>query len=179
LGGITLLLALLLFFVFIRRRKNVHKSTKEVPVDLLQDQDDDAQGNGAHHNGLPPFYEPEPFMVPDPTIASRSSHDHGGRPLSLATTTTDWALGGRNNGRSPTPDALANSGATSTSRKTAGGPRVLRPVNVIQHDDAGPSGAPEPEEGEETIELPPAYTNIKTAAKPQAEREGAAGATTA
>lgn len=35
------------------------------------------------------------------------------------------------------------------------GPSQLRPVNIIQHDDAGP------DEGSETIELPPAYTNIR------------------
>lgn len=34
----------------------------------------------------------------------------------------------------------------------------MRPVNIIQHDDAG--DAPE-DEGHETIELPPAYNNIR------------------
>jgi hypothetical protein len=38
----------------------------------------------------------------------------------------------------------------------------MRPVNIIQHDDAGPSeGGPKEEDEPETIELPPAYTNIK------------------
>jgi hypothetical protein len=36
----------------------------------------------------------------------------------------------------------------------------LRPVNIIQHDDAGDAAEGEGE-GEETIELPPAYTNIR------------------
>jgi hypothetical protein len=50
--------------------------------------------------------------------------------------------------------------ATKTTRKS--GPLAqLRPVNIIQHDDAGPS-AGEPE----TIELPPAYTNIRSAQRP-------------
>jgi len=42
----------------------------------------------------------------------------------------------------------------------------MRAVNVIQHDDAGPStpGIQEEEE-QETVELPPAYTNLK---KPRA-----------
>jgi hypothetical protein len=55
------------------------------------------------------------------------------------------------------------SGIASSStgtRKTA--PRMFRPVNIIQHDDAGPSGQEVKEEEEpETIELPPAYTNIR------------------
>ena len=49
---------------------------------------------------------------------------------------------------------------TTTTRKSAAIPQ-LRPVNIIQHDDAGPSedlsGQAEPE----TIELPPAYTHIR------------------
>jgi hypothetical protein len=40
--------------------------------------------------------------------------------------------------------------------------RQLRPVNIIQHDDAGVAN--EAAEGEpETVELPPAYTNIRKA----------------
>jgi hypothetical protein len=39
-------------------------------------------------------------------------------------------------------------------------PRLLRPVNVIQHDDGG--AADEQAEGQpDTVELPPAYTNIR------------------
>ena len=40
-------------------------------------------------------------------------------------------------------------------------PPSFRPVNIVQHEDAGPSGGPEEAE---TIELPPAYTNIRSAA---------------
>ncbi|KAJ3519860.1 hypothetical protein NMY22_g13012 [Coprinellus aureogranulatus] len=39
----------------------------------------------------------------------------------------------------------------------------MRPVNIIQHDDAGPSLPPAGpgEEEAETIELPPAYTALR------------------
>jgi hypothetical protein len=49
---------------------------------------------------------------------------------------------------------------TTTTRKSAAIPQ-LRPVNIIQHDDAGPSEDLSGEAGSETIELPPAYTNIR------------------
>ena len=39
-------------------------------------------------------------------------------------------------------------------------PLSFRPVNVIQHEDAGPSLPAENTEPE-TVELPPAYTNIR------------------
>jgi hypothetical protein len=161
----VVVLGAVLVCVFYRRRQRRRRSVKEVPVDLLRDHED---GDGARTNELPPFYTPEPFVLPEASQPSHSSHDLG-RPLSMATSTTDWGLGGI--ARSPTPDAsLAGgpvpSGATSTSRKSAGGPRSLRPVNIVQHDDAGPSAAVPEEEGEaETIELPPAYTNLKAPAE--------------
>ena len=58
--------------------------------------------------------------------------------------------------RSGTPDLLGVVSASGgSSRKSPLGFQQLRPVNIIQHDDAGP------DEGAETIELPPAYTNIR------------------
>jgi hypothetical protein len=40
--------------------------------------------------------------------------------------------------------------------------RPMRLVNIIQHDDAGPSEpAGDDEAVADTIELPPAYTNIR------------------
>lgn len=162
-GGLVFLAAVVLVLLFLRRRKNVQKNQKERPVDLLQDDEGDA---APQRTELPQYYEPEPFIVPDPTATSSSAHGHddadgrrhsestsGARPLSGATSTS----------RSGTPDmAAVLSGSTVTSaRKSALGPRSLRPVNIIQHDDAGPSEAGVKEEEEETIELPPAYTNIR------------------
>lgn len=70
--------------------------------------------------------------------------------------------------RPSTPGVSTGSGTTAyeatssgTSRKTPV-PPALRPVNVIQHDDAGAASDAGAVEGEpETVELPPAYTNIK------------------
>ena len=68
--------------------------------------------------------------------------------------------------RSATPElelgGVLTPGSTTalTSSRKSGMTRQLRPVNIIQHEDAGPSGAPEPEQPE-TIELPPAYTKLQ------------------
>lgn len=121
-----------------------------------------AQQNGApQRNELPEYYQPEPFNVPDPLQMTRTDDDGGmseGRPLSGYTSTS----------RSQTPDllglGLGSAGMSSTTSSTGrkGAIRQMRPVNVIQHDDAGPSeNAPLAEEEPETVELPPAYTNIR------------------
>ncbi|KAF9075233.1 hypothetical protein BDP27DRAFT_1212621 [Rhodocollybia butyracea] len=139
-GGVVGLLALLLVFYFIRRRAKHHR-INEKPVDLLQADEGDEHPN--HPGELPEYYRPEPFIVPDPSTDE--------------TTSQSGRLSGseRPTSRSGTP----NWASTSTSRKSEA-PRVLRPVNIIQHDDAGPSEGKKEEEPE-TIELPPAYTNIR------------------
>jgi hypothetical protein len=162
-GTLILLLAILFAFFFYQRKRN-RRSVKEVPVDLLQGNEEEDLDNAARGQ-LPTFYRPEPFVLPDPSVSSRPSGEQD-RPLSLATT-AEWPLNSTSLGRSPTPDAsLAAaiggapqpSSATSVSKKTGAPPRMFRPVNIIQHDDAGPSDA---QEGNpETIELPPAYTKI-------------------
>ncbi|TFK38182.1 hypothetical protein BDQ12DRAFT_124054 [Crucibulum laeve] len=156
-GGIVALIVLILLLLFFKRRRRVHNQEKKRPLDLLSadDEGDDANHTGPHsgRNELPQYYQPEPFMVPDPTLAgSTDGHTDGGRPMSQSRTSFS---------RSGTPDLLGGGATSSTSggaRK--GGMKQLRPVNIIQHDDAGPSVAPKAEEAE-TIELPPAYTNIK------------------
>jgi hypothetical protein len=50
---------------------------------------------------------------------------------------------------------------SETSTKSAAGPRQMRPVNVIQHEDSGPTSRISEEAAEDTVELPPAYANIK------------------
>lgn len=152
-GGLIAVIALGLLLLFLRRRRRVHASVKERPVDLLTGGDDEGDERPTQGAELPQYYQPEPFVVPDPT---RSSRDDEGtrrsqdtRPLSGVTSTS----------RSGTPEPWGASSAAT--RKSASGPRLLRPVNIVQHDDAGPS-APREEVGEpETIELPPAYTNLK------------------
>ncbi|KAJ8506896.1 hypothetical protein ONZ45_g10646 [Pleurotus djamor] len=154
-GGVIGLLALLLALFFWRRRSRAQGSTKERPVDLLQDDEGEAP-----RGELPQYYQPEPYMVPEPTVRSSSDGrsvagqtDDRGRPLSGVTSTS----------RSGTPDILGFGGAAtaSSSGRKSGMPRPLRPVNIIQHEDAGPSEAPKDEEPE-TVELPPAYTNIRS-----------------
>jgi hypothetical protein len=68
--------------------------------------------------------------------------------------------------RSATPDQSAISGSTYMRKSPV--PPSFRAVNIIQHDDAGPSGEYPPPDEPETIELPPAYTNIKPTIAPQA-----------
>jgi hypothetical protein len=144
-GGVVGLLALLLLFYFIRRRTRQSRRLKEKPVDLLQSDEGD---------GHPPeYYRPDPFIVPDPTVDESATSD--GRPVSgYDAEGRPWSRSERPSSRSGTPDL-----ASSSTRKT-GPPRSLRPVNIIQHDDAGPSEAADKQLEPETIELPPAYTNI-------------------
>lgn len=141
-------------------------------MNLITDDDDDAPpaAGGTRRNELPEYYQPEPFMVPDPMLdAGRSSiggtytDDDGTRPLS-ATSSSFYTRG-----TTPEPGAsLAGYGAGGThagsstggERRKGGAPRPMRPVNIIQHDDAGPPEDKEPEAEPETIELPPAYTAV-------------------
>ncbi|RPD75490.1 hypothetical protein L226DRAFT_447792, partial [Lentinus tigrinus ALCF2SS1-7] len=161
-GGVVGAIAIGLLLLFAMRRKRFHQSVKERPLDLLQDQDDGHVGD----NRLPEYYQPEPFVLPDPTVASthessapgtrpagssRPSGDH--RESFLSTSTSDNAGGGY---------LRAGSSIPSTSARKSPAPPSFRPVNIIQHDDAGLADEPPPPDEEpETIELPPAYTNIR------------------
>jgi hypothetical protein len=152
-GGVALLLAIVLIALFFLRRRRLHRQEKVRP-DLLMADDGD-EGSGAARNELPQFYQPEPFMVEDPTgrasLGART--DSGGRPISTVLSES----------RSGTPDpSTSMSGRTGKSAPM----RQMRPVNVIQHADAGPSVAPAEEEPE-TVELPPAYTNIRKDLTPE------------
>ncbi|KAK0192881.1 hypothetical protein F5146DRAFT_1041852 [Armillaria mellea] len=147
-GGVVGVVALLLLLWFLRRRHR-QKQEKEKTVDLLHEDDGDERSPTAAE--LPQYYEPEPFIVPDPTVASEDGRlSADGRPISQVLSS-----------RSGTPDIPGSTTSMGGARK--GGLRSLRPVNIIQHDDAGPSGPPmaREEEEPETIELPPAYTKIR------------------
>ena len=175
-GGVAAVAILVLLLFFYRRRSTQQSRHEKRALDLLNAEDEeDAQG--ADHNGaagarggstpghsrneLPEYYQPQPYTLPDPTLASTYETDAEGRPLSgysdtdRHTTTTEFlgSLYAGAHGGGSTPNS-------TTGRK---GPlRQMRPVNVIQHDDAGPSEPPAAGEGEvETVELPPAYTNIR------------------
>ncbi|KAI9458689.1 hypothetical protein BJY52DRAFT_1416434 [Lactarius psammicola] len=148
-GGLVLIVGVALIFFFYPRRRG-YSAVSIRPVNVLHDDE------AGWHQPLPHHYTPEPYPVLDPTIGgtSEAASSHG-RPLSV--TIADV----------PRPQTLAGMTPTTTStRKTAPLVLQLRPVNVIQHDDAGPSEAPMNVGEPETIELPPAYTNIRSAQRP-------------
>lgn len=163
-AGVVVLAALILVLIFYRRRSKFHKHQKEGPVDLLRQEDDDEDANHPNTAQLPRYYEPEPFIVPDPTVTSAS-----GDPTMRNAATASLRpsnerrlshYSGTEAGRSSTPDGQSASGSTYMRKSPL--PPVFRPVNIVQHEDAGPG---DDEEGPaETIELPPAYTNIRSKA---------------
>jgi hypothetical protein len=156
-GGVVALIAIVLACLFYLRRKRLNATGKTYSsVDRFHVDNEDGTPN---EGDLPQFYQPEPFMVPDPTVASSNGHERNEsfdrRQSSQTATSTDFPRGG-----TPDPHGLGAAGTTSGStqtRKSPLGPAQLRPVNIIQHDDAGDGG----EEEQETIELPPAYTHIR------------------
>ena len=187
LGVIAAIVAAICLWWFFSRRQKQARRAKEGPVNLMYEDDDDqddlhvgGQGLGGRSpsrlNELPEFYQPEPFMVPDPTrvsadarttFTSRSTRtgtagmDESERPLS-GTSASFYT-------RVTTPDLYGGSTASETApgqsgRRKGATPRPMRPVNIIQHDDAGPSPAPGEGGVPETIELPPAYTALRGAA---------------
>ncbi|THU87554.1 hypothetical protein K435DRAFT_867164 [Dendrothele bispora CBS 962.96] len=155
-GGVVLIIALLLALFFFRRRRRSNRNSEKRHVDLLHTDDPEDDRPPARQE-LPQYYQPEPFIMPDPTSDSgsnRLTYTDGmseGRPLSASELESS---------RSGTPDPSGAASSSVGTRKTA--PRVFRPVNIIQHDDAGPSQQQLKEEDPETIELPPAYTNIRS-----------------
>jgi len=144
-----LIIAFLAFF-WIRRRR-AQRASKERPS-LFIDHDDEAPSSQPPHGELPVYYEPEPFTASEPT--DRASTHRPSTPLDRSERPTSQSLTYLSD-----PQRVASPDGTSTglSRKSPI-PSSLRPVNVIQHEDAGPSADNmEPE----TVELPPAYTNIR------------------
>ncbi|TFK72491.1 hypothetical protein BDN72DRAFT_792505 [Pluteus cervinus] len=190
-GGVALLVALVLTWLFMRRRNDYRRTAKERPIDIDDEVDDSPSSQQRFRpNELPHIYQPEPFMVADSTLGgSVDGHGHlsvggalggarmsteagssSGRPLSGYTTTASLS-------RSGTPDLLGSTygygvggasapggGSSTGAGGRKGAMKPLRPVNIIQHDDAGPTPRPEPsgeQDEPETIELPPAYSKIR------------------
>ncbi|KAF8637845.1 hypothetical protein AX17_002471 [Amanita inopinata Kibby_2008] len=180
-GGLAVVVIAALLYFFLRRREKMRKRQKERPVDLLNagdDSDDEyprvgRPGDRSSRNDLPEYYRPEPYLVAEPTITDAdartdtgSEMTHGlpgqrtlgtdSRRLSAVTSVTS---------RSGTPEVYGYgpSSTVSSSTRKGGPPRQMRAVNIIQHEDAGPSEPPPPPDGEdsETVELPPAYTNLR------------------
>lgn len=161
--------AVILALFFYRRRSKQKKRRSKPSVDLLngyEDEDDRPQDPQQLPHHLDDYYTPEPFMVPDtstvPDTTTVDEHGVAGSSRPMSGTSQTYS-------RSGTPDVHAPAGygwaagstATSSSRKGAL-PR-MRPINIVQHEDAGPPPAPADGDKEEpeTIELPPAYTAVR------------------
>lgn len=153
-GGVAGLLIIAFFLLFWFRRRRAQRASKERPS-LFIDNDDDAPISQPPDGELPVYYEPEPFTASEPTDRASTRRpstaiDGSDRPVSQSLTyLTD-------------PHRVTSPDGTSTglTRKSPL-PSPLRPVNVIQHEDAGPS-LPADNAEQETVELPPAYTNIRS-----------------
>jgi hypothetical protein len=152
LGAVILASIVLVTFWFFRRRPYSALSQRR-PVNVLQDDEDE---NKEDH-GLPQYCAPEPYLVPDPTIRGVSEAasiiDRPLSPLSMSTVITDIQ-------RPQTPMTMPATTTTTTTTRKSAAISQLRPANIIQHDDAGPSEGTSGQAEPETIELPPAYSNI-------------------
>jgi hypothetical protein len=158
-GGVSFILACVALFWFLRRQRNQKKTKKATELDV----DDDEDGpQTMRQNELPQNYQPDPFVVREHIPSEFDEEYSTGRPFSPRTSFYT---------RSDTPDlastlgmgvgGVVNGESTGTSRK-GGAPRPMRAVNIVQHQDAGPSNNEDREDPAETIELPPAYTMVRT-----------------
>lgn len=164
-GGVVLIAALILLYLYFRRQADNRRRSlaKERPITIDDEDEEESPGsqNRYRPNEQPQNYQPEPFLLSEPSVYDgRTSSDalSMGRPLSGYTTTSfstevlgsmyGYGVGG------------ASAVPSSVSRK-GGAPKPMRPVNIVQHEDAGPSEPPPPPGEPDTIELPPAYTNIR------------------
>jgi hypothetical protein len=162
-GGLVAIVALALIAFFYRRRRRRTLLFRKSAPSMCSTT---TKMTTYHLIDLPHYYIPEPFLVPDPTIGGTSEvASTRDRPLSMTTADTP---------RPQTPVGMT--AATNTTRKS--GPLAqLRPLNIIQHDDAGPMNGQRAGEPE-TIELPPAYTNIRSAQRPPGTASTASTETT-
>ena len=166
-GGIALVVIGALLIYYLKRRERLKRRHTDRAVDLLnaeEDEDDHLPPASAaattrprsSQNELPEFYRPEPYLVAesdtrtDTLTLSAGRRTPGFESRRLSGTTNEMSQLG-----------YFESAVSSGGRK-GGTPRQYRAVNIIQHEDAGPSGPPPPADGEpDTIELPPAYTNLR------------------
>jgi len=145
-------------FLLLRRRKHKRRAAGE-PVDLLEGREGERVGDAT----VPQQYLPEPYHIP-PSTSNEMSETASAHHL----TARDRRVSGLSMTTQTRPSteetsAVPGGSTTRTSNKSAAGPPQLRAMNIIQHEDAGPSEGPKEEEQEaETVELPPAYTNIRT-----------------
>lgn len=147
-----------------RRRKSkdtphisIHFGKKRVGDPHVDPEPHDHEPSSATNDGS--NYMPIPFILPAPGIGSRTPHasDNGhhtvGGDSSSNTELQDMA------GGSSTADAAYNKRREAYSSR---GPEENTPARFVLHSDGGAitDAAPEDEEEEETVELPPQYTSI-------------------
>ena len=185
-GGIVAVAALALVLLFYKRRKRLHRKSvlKERPDLFLDNEGGDEHTEDAHDGAVAGLEPPEPYIVPSEAGDGASSFSGSGAPGSgygygigvgagglrpemrdrhLSTISGSTSFEQHRPGTPQTSvsgTGTTSAMGTSSSRKSPA-PPVMRPVNIIQHEDAGlppPAGEEEPE----TVELPPAYTNIRS-----------------
>lgn len=141
------MVAVALMAFFYPRRRGYAAVSKERPVNVLHDDED---GHGSHYD-LPHYYAPDPYLVSDPNIGGASgAASTPNRPLPMTPAVI------------PHPQTPTSMAAAKAAMRKSSLPAEMRPVNIIQHDDAGPSEGLESVAEHETIELPPAYSNIRS-----------------
>lgn len=147
------LVAVLLLLLFFRRRRRLHRQQmgKERP-DLFNE-----GPSTARDENLPAHLQPVPFIVP--SDADADGTEHAGLSTDRASMSERRISSSTVGGRPGTPSTSAGAGSSTVMSRKSGVPPSMRPVNIVQHDDAGM--APKAEEEPETVELPPAYTNIR------------------
>lgn len=172
LGGIAALAVVgVLALLFIRqRRRQQHPAAHG--VDLLPEvaQRDPEQP--------PEFYQPEPFIVPSTagteenggiSVGRLTMSDVGRRYSALSTTDQSESVYATTTGTSGNMLAVGGGGRStsygpSSNRKSPTGLPVLRPVNFVQHEDAGElpeAGGSGQADEPETVELPPSYNSVR------------------
>lgn len=177
-GGLAAVVILGLIAFYVIRRKVAPKSQKERPVNLLHGDPDDSEPPANYQP--PPYMQPEPYLITAPTISSFSPQEDSARRSIAGSALLSESLASSPNRmsarpqsgvttfsdpRSVTPELEVGilphgSSAGVTGSRKSGMSKQLRAINIIQHEDAGPSSAQEGAQPE-TIELPPAYTNIR------------------
>ena len=102
---------------------------------------------------VPQSYMPEPYLTSVPMRVDRSHPTTSGTSEDASVSTRDRLL----SLYSATGDIQSSQTPPTPPPKT----QLPPPLNIIQHDDAGPSDDLSSKAVPETVEFPPAYSNIR------------------
>ncbi|KAF9524377.1 hypothetical protein CPB83DRAFT_861473 [Crepidotus variabilis] len=167
-----------------QRKLHQRQGLRAVLLDRVDDDDEEERWGRTkkqpYMQEILHHYSPEPFRFPhelpraDDERTALTYSGYEDRTFTSPSNTSSWSLNGAtspsfssagasSNGGiyQAVPGGMAYGGDTSGRRK--GLPRVsaMAPVNIIQHDDAGPPPPPKQLPVPTTVELPPAYTALK------------------